>query len=67
VAENPDVTRQLRALWTLHATGGLSEKLGLSLLKSQHEHVRAWTIQLLMEDKKPSEALLNELASAGEE
>lgn len=60
--QNPDVTRKLRALWTLHATGGLTEKLGLAQLKSEHEHVRAWAIQLLMEDKKPSEALLNELA-----
>jgi hypothetical protein len=63
ISENPDVTRKLRALWTLHATGGLTEKLGLSLLKSEHELVRAWAIQLLMEDKKPSEALLNELAA----
>jgi len=63
VAKDPDVTRKLRALWTLHATAGLTEKLGLSVLKSEDEHVRAWAIQLLMEDKKPSEALLNELAT----
>ncbi len=26
--DNPDVTRKLRALWTLHATNGLMEKAG---------------------------------------
>jgi putative membrane-bound dehydrogenase-like protein len=61
--QNPDVTRKLRAMWALHATGGLSEKLGLAQLKSDQEHVRAWAIQLLTEDKKPSDTLLNELAS----
>lgn len=60
--QEPDVTRKLRALWTLHATGGFTEKFGLAQLKSQHEHLRAWAIQLLMEDKKPSETVLNALA-----
>jgi hypothetical protein len=62
VEQNPETTRKLRALWTLHATGGLTEQVGLARLKSKDEHVRAWTIQLLMEDKKPSEALLKALA-----
>ncbi|HMJ66666.1 MAG TPA: PVC-type heme-binding CxxCH protein, partial [Candidatus Binatia bacterium] len=60
--QNPDVTRKLRALWALHATGGFNEKTGLALLKSEHEHVRAWAIQFLLEDKKPSEAVRTELA-----
>jgi putative membrane-bound dehydrogenase-like protein len=59
--QNPDVTRKLRALWTLHATGGLTEKLGLAQLKSEHEHMRAWAVQLLLEDKKLSEPVLNAL------
>jgi putative membrane-bound dehydrogenase-like protein len=63
IEQNPDVTRKLRALWALHATGGFNEKTGLALLKSQHEHVRGWAIQLLMEDKNASEAVLNALAA----
>jgi len=61
IEDNPDVTRKLRALWALRATGGFNEKIGLGLLKSQHEHVRGWAIQLLMEDKSASETVLNEL------
>ncbi|MGH8021506.1 MAG: PVC-type heme-binding CxxCH protein [Opitutaceae bacterium] len=53
-----EVTRQLRALWALHATRGLSEPLALELLKHSEPHVRGWTIQLVCEDKAPSAALL---------
>jgi putative membrane-bound dehydrogenase-like protein len=58
--ENPDITRRLRALWTLHVTGGLTEKIALPLLSQSSEYVRAWAIQLLMEDKDPSAAALKE-------
>ncbi len=61
IEQNPDVTRKLRALWALHTTGGFNEKIGLALLKNQHEHVRGWAIQLLMEDKNASETVLNVL------
>mgnify|MGYP003574947798 FL=1 len=53
---------QLRALWTLHATGGLTEELALAQLQSSHEYVRAWTIQLLCEDKNPGDNVLKEFA-----
>ncbi len=49
VADNPDPTRKLRALWALHVTGGIDE----SLLAHENEHVRAWAVQLLCEDGKP--------------
>ena len=62
LSDNPDETRQLRALWTLHVTKGLTEPLALSLLKSPGEYVRAWTIQLLCEDGKPSSAALAQFA-----
>ncbi len=55
-------TRQLRLLWTLHAVGGLTSELGMKLLKSPQEYVRAWTIQLLLEGKQPTDALLAEMA-----
>ncbi len=60
--DHPDDTRRLRALWALHGTASLSEKLALTALTDQSEYVRAWTIQLVTEDKKPSEALLAEFA-----
>ena len=59
---NPDVTRKLRALWALHVTGGLTEKIALAQLKQASEYVRAWVIQLLMEDRNPSLAALQEFA-----
>jgi putative membrane-bound dehydrogenase-like protein len=58
-----DPVRRLRLLWALHATGGLKWETGLKLLKSSDEYLRAWTIQLLFEEKKPSEAVLAEITS----
>lgn len=45
-----DVTRQLRALWCLHVTGGLNEAWLIEQLGHQSEHVRTWAIQLLVDD-----------------
>jgi putative heme-binding domain-containing protein len=56
--ENPDPTRQLRALWALHVSLGLTESLALELLKSPQAVVRGWTIQLACENKSPTPALL---------
>ncbi|MCG8583457.1 MAG: c-type cytochrome [Pirellulales bacterium] len=55
LAENADVTRQLRALWTLHVTGTLDDELLAKQLSHGSEHVRWWAIQLLSEPKKLSE------------
>ncbi len=57
VRDHPDVSRKLRALWTLHVTRGLNGTLALELLKSPEAYVRGWTIQLMTEDKNPSPAL----------
>ena len=58
LAENTDITRKLRALWTLHVTDGLSEvELG-ELLNNANEHIRSWAIQLLTENKNVSAAIL---------
>jgi putative membrane-bound dehydrogenase-like protein len=64
VRKHPDETRRLRALWALHAAGGLDEALALECLQNEHPHVRAWTIQLLTDDraKKLSSAVLDRLA-----
>jgi putative membrane-bound dehydrogenase-like protein len=62
LTDNQDDTRQLRALWTLHVTKGLTETLALAQLKRASEYVRAWTIQLLCEEQNPSPAVLAEFA-----
>ncbi|HEX8311434.1 MAG TPA: PVC-type heme-binding CxxCH protein [Chthoniobacteraceae bacterium] len=62
LADNPDDTRQLRALWTLHATGGFTEMIALQTLNAKSEWVRAWTIQLACEDGQPGEPLLKRFA-----
>ncbi len=55
VRENADVTRQLRALWTLHAIGFLSDARRLQLLGHSNEHVRAWVVQLALENGTASD------------
>ena len=58
MANNPDVTRKLRALWTLHVTNGLTEVELRNLLSHESEYLRSWAIQLLTEDKSVSAATL---------
>jgi putative membrane-bound dehydrogenase-like protein len=53
----PEVTRQLRVLWALHVTRGLTGELALECLKSPHPEVRGWTVQLMSEDRAPSPTL----------
>ena len=55
-----DPTRRLRALWTLHVTGGLNDEPGKKALADPDDYVRAWSIQLLLEKGKATPALLNE-------
>jgi hypothetical protein len=67
--EQRDVTRQLRALWALHVTGGLDDALLLSQLDQADEHLRSWAIRLLCEDQRPPAAALarfRELAQRGD-
>jgi putative membrane-bound dehydrogenase-like protein len=54
--KNPEVPRKLRALWSLHVTGGLTEELAARLLSHESEYLRAWTIQLICEDGSPGKA-----------
>ncbi|WP_031527510.1 PVC-type heme-binding CxxCH protein [Dyadobacter crusticola] len=62
LAKNPDETRKLRALWTLHVTKGLEEKDLMELLSSGSEYVRSWAVQLMMEDKMVSPEALAKFA-----
>jgi putative membrane-bound dehydrogenase-like protein len=57
-----EVTRKLRALWALHAVGGLDEKCLLGLLDGPEEAVRGWAVRLLLEDRRASEAVASKLA-----
>jgi putative heme-binding domain-containing protein len=55
----------LEALWALHVGGGLTDDLSMKLLDHSSEHVRAWTIRLLGDQRKVPqsfEARLAELA-----
>ena len=58
LATNPDITRKLRALWTLHVTEGLSEADLRELLANPDPYIRSWSIQLLTESKAISDATL---------
>ena len=61
--KNPDVTRKLRALWTLQVTGGLSEMDLENLLNHESPHLRSWAIQLATEKKVVSASFLTKLES----
>ena len=61
------VPLRLRALWALRVTGNLDEKKLEGLLQDSSEHLRAWAIQLLCENKKPSEAARAEFARMAHE
>ena len=47
-----DVTRQLRALWALHVTDGLSVDWLTAQLAADDEQIRAWATRLLV-DRQP--------------
>jgi putative membrane-bound dehydrogenase-like protein len=53
-----DPDQKLRWLWTMHVTGGSINPS--YTLHRENEFVRAWEIQFLCEDKKVSQADLNE-------
>ncbi len=57
--------KRLRALWALHVTGGLSGKEGarlVELLDHSDEYIRAWSVQLLCEEKNPPAKALAKFA-----
>ena len=53
-------TGKLRALWTLHLTGGITQPL--ALLESPDALVRAWAIQFICEDKNAPAAAVSKFA-----
>ncbi len=65
--EREDVPKKLRALWSLHVTGGISPERSLALLGHANEYVRAWTIQFLCEDGSPSRVAREKFATMAKE
>ncbi|MFT7078338.1 MAG: putative membrane-bound dehydrogenase-like protein, partial [Planctomycetota bacterium] len=63
--EHPDLTRRLRALWTLHAAGATRGEAGTDLLlgalRNQEPELRAWAIQLACEGRAPLPRFLIEM------
>ncbi|WP_241265131.1 PVC-type heme-binding CxxCH protein [Algoriphagus aestuariicola] len=59
--KNPDW--RLRAMWTLHQIGGFTEKELVASLSDKDPYVRAWAIQLLCEDMKPTPEALAKFKS----
>jgi putative membrane-bound dehydrogenase-like protein len=62
LAEQPETGRKLRALWALHTTGGADDALLAELLAHEDEYLRAWAIQLSLEDRQLSAEMLTKLA-----
>ncbi|MEM9645131.1 MAG: PVC-type heme-binding CxxCH protein, partial [Planctomycetota bacterium] len=66
--QHNDVTRKLRALWTLHVTGGMDESFLRDALAHEDENIRSWAVTLLCETGEPSAQTLAQfvhLASEG--
>jgi putative membrane-bound dehydrogenase-like protein len=66
-ADDESTANKLRALWTLHATGGADEAFLVEQLSHKDEFVRKWAIQLLVEEtsleKPASEGVASKFAS----
>lgn len=50
VRENAEAAPALRALWTLHVTGGLSPEIMAFALDHDHPRVRAWAVRIATEE-----------------
>jgi hypothetical protein len=53
-----DPVRRLRAIWTLHAVGRLTDEIAARTLRDSDEYVRGWTVQLLAERRNVSRGRL---------
>ncbi len=58
---------RLRAMWSLHVTGGWTADALVQVLSDPDEHVRAWAIQLLCEDQSPSAVAIDTFARMARE
>tara|TARA_A100001037_G_C15152483_1_gene640379 strand:- start:190 stop:4179 length:3990 start_codon:yes stop_codon:yes gene_type:complete len=60
---NSNADYRLRGMWSLHITGGFTEDDLIKSLKDRDEYVRAWAVQMIAEDKNPSDKALNKFLS----
>ncbi len=60
---NSSVDLRLRAMWTLHVIGQLPEQMLQASLRDTNEHIRAWAIQLLCEDRQVAPASMDQFVS----
>lgn len=58
---------RLKALWTLHLIQGLEEPEVWAMAQDKDEYIRAWSIQMLCEDKSPSLEALASFETLAEE
>src|SRR5262249_1777790 len=63
LATDRDDRHRLRAIWALHATGGLDERAHLALVDDPGPQVRAWGVRLLVDDGRPSAEVIERLAA----
>jgi len=56
LAEHPETPRRLRALWALWVSDGIDRPALVALLDDDSEHLRAWAVRLLCEDREPPPA-----------
>ena len=57
-ASHPNADWRLRAMWALHVTGGWTPATLTAALADPDEHVRAWAVQFLTEDRGAPDAVL---------
>ncbi len=50
---------RLRALWSLHVTGNISQDALLTSLSDKDAHIRAWAVQLLCEDQNAPQSAID--------
>ncbi|MCO6453860.1 MAG: c-type cytochrome [Pirellulaceae bacterium] len=58
--------QRLRALWTLHAIGGLTDEQLATMLDDPQPYVRAWSVQLMLEDRDVPAEVLGRLEAAAQ-
>ena len=66
----PTIGKKLRALWALHVTGAMKKNSSEALMKTlahKDEMIRAWSVQLLCDEKNPSDAAVKEFTRMARE
>ncbi len=59
--EDVRTEKRLRALWALHGIGAVNETFGIHLLADRDPYLRAWAIQLMLEEREASPLLVQRL------